>query len=741
MDILKRSRLDKLVDKATNDLLLEPDIESTLAICDLIRGQEISAKTAVASVKRRLQSENTNVTLHTLYVLESMMKNCGSSVHEEVVTPDFLQVLSSLTSRSPEVCTRILNCIQNWAFVFKGRPGFEAIHDVYEDLKSEGFSFPELSESDAMFSVMCAPNWKEENSCHRCKVAFTTFRRRHHCRNCGNSFCAECSSERAVLPKFGIEKEVRVCDHCFQQLIRGPSQENLPTEKQLPPVRDVKAPQEKELSDRELETREAEELELALALSASEAECKARERCRLVEVPQKPQENGERNTGGPLQLLPVLDTSEMDPELARYLNRHYWENRAAGISGAKESAKQELLRSSPTPQPSAPLYTSPEPPVAPSPAMVPVNGFPTTSDYLLKSGNENNTQASVQDATGPPELTNSKQEEFLSALSKSLEFFVNRMQSDSQRDRSIANDTTVQALFLTLHEMHPELLRQKKSMEERRAHFERLQDKLTQLREAREALNALREEHALRRQLEEQEAARLRQLQMMQKLEEMRQQKRDTLEYRRRLAMEQTLHYQQQYQPEAQSAASRPIDQITGLPFMPPVGSYAPPYTFSDAMYASLASTQYSYPPVTTYGVRAPVSEAGYATRDVDSTTYYQNQLPQTQHRPYIYNYPPQPTTAFSHPHPTPYTMQQLETALPTYADPAQLYQPQAQGQPFHSSNLALSDAPNPIMLRTREPPATETRAASPPSSGSFISCLSPGSFIYFAINFFQGSI
>ncbi|KAA3670371.1 uncharacterized protein DEA37_0011186, partial [Paragonimus westermani] len=86
------------IEKATNELLVEPDIESALVICDLVRGQEISAKHAVSSIKRRLQHDNPNIILHTLYVLESMMKNCGTSVHEEVATPDFMQALVSLTT-------------------------------------------------------------------------------------------------------------------------------------------------------------------------------------------------------------------------------------------------------------------------------------------------------------------------------------------------------------------------------------------------------------------------------------------------------------------------------------------------------------------------------------------------------------------------------------------------------------------------------------------------------------------
>mmetsp|Transcript_21548 Transcript_21548/g.85684 ORF Transcript_21548/g.85684 Transcript_21548/m.85684 type:complete len:224 (+) Transcript_21548:567-1238(+) len=37
---------------------------------------------------------------------------------------------------------------------------------------------------------------------------------RHHCRRCGNTFCARCSSKRAPLVLYGLPTEQRVCDEC-----------------------------------------------------------------------------------------------------------------------------------------------------------------------------------------------------------------------------------------------------------------------------------------------------------------------------------------------------------------------------------------------------------------------------------------------------------------------------------------------------------------------------------------------
>lgn len=46
-----------------------------------------------------------------------------------------------------------------------------------------------------------------------CSVFF-----QHHCRACGQIFCGKCSSKYSTIPKFGIEKEVRVCEPCFELL-------------------------------------------------------------------------------------------------------------------------------------------------------------------------------------------------------------------------------------------------------------------------------------------------------------------------------------------------------------------------------------------------------------------------------------------------------------------------------------------------------------------------------------------
>uniref|UniRef100_A0AAY4D6G3 FYVE-type domain-containing protein n=1 Tax=Denticeps clupeoides TaxID=299321 RepID=A0AAY4D6G3_9TELE len=61
--------------------------------------------------------------------------------------------------------------------------------------------------------------WAEDHevqNCMACGKGFSVTVRKHHCRHCGNIFCAECSAKNAMTPS--SKKAVRVCDVCFEEL-------------------------------------------------------------------------------------------------------------------------------------------------------------------------------------------------------------------------------------------------------------------------------------------------------------------------------------------------------------------------------------------------------------------------------------------------------------------------------------------------------------------------------------------
>ena len=97
---------------------------------------------------------------------------------------------------------------------------------------------------------------------------------------------------------------------------------------------------------------------------------------------------------------------------------------------------------------------------------------PTTQEALVMAP----AATGVSGAKSAEEL-----DEFVTTLRTQVEIFVNRMKSNSSRGRSIANDSSVQTLFMNAMSMHSQLLKHIQEQEDKRVYFEGLQDKLTQV--------------------------------------------------------------------------------------------------------------------------------------------------------------------------------------------------------------------------------------------------------------------
>nr|XP_034361751.1 hepatocyte growth factor-regulated tyrosine kinase substrate isoform X4 [Arvicanthis niloticus] len=726
---------ERLLDKATSQLLLETDWESILQICDLIRQGDTQAKYAVNSIKKKVNDKNPHVALYALEVMESVVKNCGQTVHDEVANKQTMEELKELLKRQVEVNVRnkILYLIQAWAHAFRNEPKYKVVQDTYQIMKVEGHVFPEFKESDAMFAAERAPDWVDAEECHRCRVQFGVVTRKHHCRACGQIFCGKCSSKYSTIPKFGIEKEVRVCEPCYEQLNKkaegkAASTTELPPEyltsplsqqSQLPPKRDETALQEEE------------ELQLALALSQSEAEEKER-----------------MNSSAPL-------AEDMDPELARYLNRNYWEK------------KQEEARKSPTPSAPVPLT---------EPAAQPGEGHTAPNSMAEAPLPETDSQP-ITPCSGPfsEQYQNGESEEsheqFLKALQNAVSTFVNRMKSNHMRGRSITNDSAVLSLFQSINSMHPQLLELLNQLDERRLYYEGLQDKLAQIRDARGALSALREEHREKLRRAAEEAERQRQIQLAQKLEIMRQKKQEYLEVQRQLAIqrlqEQEKERQMRLEQQKQTVQMRaqmpafplPYAQLQAMPtaggvLYQPSGPTSFPGTFSPAgsvegspmhgvymsqpapatgPYPSIPGTTadpsmvsaYMYPTAAPGAQAAPQAQAGptaspaYSSYQPTPTPGYQNVASQApQSLPAISQAPQTSNIGYMGSQPMsmgyqPYNMQNLMTTLPGQDASLPAQQPYMTGQqPVYQQ---MPPSTGPPQQPVAQPPPTQ----GPPAQGS----------------------
>ena len=60
--------------------------------------------------------------------------------------------------------------------------------------------------------------------CYDCASKFTTFRRKHHCRICGQIFCSKCCGNYISGRYLNVHGSIRVCNACHQGIEENPPQ-------------------------------------------------------------------------------------------------------------------------------------------------------------------------------------------------------------------------------------------------------------------------------------------------------------------------------------------------------------------------------------------------------------------------------------------------------------------------------------------------------------------------------------
>ncbi|PWN52383.1 hypothetical protein IE53DRAFT_403918 [Violaceomyces palustris] len=134
---------EDIVQSATSDQLTSENWELNLEICDRVSNEgETGARNCIAAVQKRLVHRNANVQLYALTLSDTLSKNCGLPVHQEIASRSFTQTLSRISldrNTHPTVKKRSLSLIKQWAAEFDDE-SLGIMKETFESLKKQSES-------------------------------------------------------------------------------------------------------------------------------------------------------------------------------------------------------------------------------------------------------------------------------------------------------------------------------------------------------------------------------------------------------------------------------------------------------------------------------------------------------------------------------------------------------------------------------------------------------------------------
>ena len=225
------STINSEINNATDGYSLnEPSLVHNFKISDAVRSKEVNSKIVLQAIRKKIYDPDQSTQILALHLLDTLVKNGGQHFFVEFSNKEFIDayVAELLTlqnqKRNLDALNLMLDYFQAWAIASQGMEQAKYLKDKYEELKRrKDLNFPTVDSSKLSSTFIeseTAPEWVDSDRCMLSGQLFTFYNRKHHCRNCGGVFLQEYCSKMAPIYKFGIDYPVRVCDTCYDKLVK-----------------------------------------------------------------------------------------------------------------------------------------------------------------------------------------------------------------------------------------------------------------------------------------------------------------------------------------------------------------------------------------------------------------------------------------------------------------------------------------------------------------------------------------
>ncbi|GAB6029047.1 early endosome antigen 1 [Chamberlinius hualienensis] len=167
----------------------------------------------VTTLQENLSTLRGDVTIH-----QDKVKVLEARIDE--IMGEKLETEAKLENAVDERRALLERCLSSEADCEKLRTATSELRKKFDDALSALHELGRENQTLQMETAkLCNRKWTDDaevDHCLACQKMFSVTFRKHHCRNCGNIFCNECSSKSATITAY--KKPVRVCDGCFNEI-------------------------------------------------------------------------------------------------------------------------------------------------------------------------------------------------------------------------------------------------------------------------------------------------------------------------------------------------------------------------------------------------------------------------------------------------------------------------------------------------------------------------------------------